>query len=105
VRVRGCTLPRLPLPKAPDRLDEQTPVPPVAHAIEAGLKNAGSAWLPYHADQIAHLRVLRANQQHQSPWNQAHPLFITPWHRFGAKKPLSHRLIGLQFSLESPKSL
>jgi hypothetical protein len=69
VRVRGCTLPRLPLPKAPDRLDEQTPVPPVAHAIEAGLKNAGTARLPDHADQIAHLRVLRANRQRQSLWN------------------------------------
>ena len=31
------------------------------HLLQARLKKAGAAWLPDHADQIAHLRVLRAN--------------------------------------------
>jgi hypothetical protein len=39
------------------------------HVLQARLKKAGTAWLPNHADQIAHLRVLRANQQWQSLWN------------------------------------
>jgi hypothetical protein len=33
------------------------------HVLHARLKKAGAAWLPNHADQIAHLRVLRANNQ------------------------------------------
>lgn len=37
--------------------------------LQARLKKAGTAWLPEHADQIAHLRVLRANCQWQSLWN------------------------------------
>jgi hypothetical protein len=36
---------------------------------QARLKKAGTAWLPEHADQIAHLRVLRANDQWFSLWN------------------------------------
>ena len=32
-------------------------------ALRARLKKAGTAWLPNQADQIAHLRVLRANDQ------------------------------------------
>jgi len=39
------------------------------HVLQARLKRAGTAWLPEHADQIAHLRVLRANCQWQSLWN------------------------------------
>ena len=39
------------------------------HVLQARLKKAGAAWVPNHADQIAHLRVLRANQQWQSLWN------------------------------------
>jgi hypothetical protein len=39
------------------------------HVLHARLKKAGTAWLPDHADQIAHLRVLRANHQWQSLWN------------------------------------
>jgi hypothetical protein len=39
------------------------------HVLQARLKKAGTAWLPDHADQIAHLRVLRANDQWQSLWN------------------------------------
>ena len=39
------------------------------HVLQARLKKAGTAWLPEHADQIAHLRVLRANCQWQSLWN------------------------------------
>ena len=39
------------------------------HVLHARLKKAGTAWLQDHADQIAHLRVLRANQQWQSLWN------------------------------------
>ena len=39
------------------------------HVLQARLKKAGTAWLPEHADQIAHLRVLRANQQWDSLWN------------------------------------
>lgn len=39
------------------------------HVLQARLKKAGAAWLPEHADQIAHLRVLRANNQWLSLWN------------------------------------
>lgn len=39
------------------------------HVLQARLKMAGTAWLPEHADQIAHLRVLRANKQWLSIWN------------------------------------
>ena len=39
------------------------------HVLQARLKKAGTAWLPDHADQIAHLRVLRANNQWSSLWN------------------------------------
>lgn len=39
------------------------------HVLQARLKKAGTAWLPEHADQIAHLRVLRANNQWSSIWN------------------------------------
>ena len=39
------------------------------HVLPARLKKAGAAWLQDHADQIAHLRVLRANHQWQSLWN------------------------------------
>ena len=39
------------------------------HVLQARLKKAGTAWLPDHADQIAHLRVLRANDQWLSHWN------------------------------------
>jgi hypothetical protein len=39
------------------------------HVLHARLKKAGAAWLHDHADQIAHLRVLRANQQWPSLWN------------------------------------
>ena len=39
------------------------------HVLQARLKKAGAAWLHDHADQIAHLRVLRANHQWESFWN------------------------------------
>lgn len=39
------------------------------HVLQARLKKASTAWLQDHADQIAHLRVLRANQQWASLWN------------------------------------
>jgi hypothetical protein len=39
------------------------------HVLQARLKKAGTAWLPEHADQIAHLRVLRANHQWAVLWN------------------------------------
>ena len=39
------------------------------HVLQARLKKAGTAWLPEHADQLAHLRVLRANKQWLSLWN------------------------------------
>ena len=39
------------------------------HVLHARLKKAGTAWLPNTADQIAHLRVLRANRQWQTLWN------------------------------------
>lgn len=39
------------------------------HVLQARLKKAGTAWLPDHADRIAHLRVLRANHQWATLWN------------------------------------
>lgn len=39
------------------------------HVLQARLKKAGTAWLPEHADQIAHLRVIRTNRQWTSLWN------------------------------------
>jgi hypothetical protein len=39
------------------------------HVLQARLKKAGAAWLKESADQIAHLRVLRANQQWETLWN------------------------------------
>jgi hypothetical protein len=39
------------------------------HVLQARLKKAGTAWLRVHADQIAHLRVLRANREWASLWN------------------------------------
>lgn len=39
------------------------------HVLHSRLKKAGTAWLYDHADQIAHLRVLRANNQWASLWN------------------------------------
>ncbi len=39
------------------------------HVLEARLKQAGTAWLPDHADQIAHWRVLKANRPWESLWN------------------------------------
>jgi hypothetical protein len=39
------------------------------HVLQARLKKAGTAWLVEHADQIANLRVLRANRQWLNLWN------------------------------------
>jgi hypothetical protein len=39
------------------------------HVLHGRLKKAGAAWLHEHADQIAHLRVLRANRQWEIFWN------------------------------------
>jgi hypothetical protein len=39
------------------------------HVLHARLKKAGAAWLSTSADQIAQLRVLRANHQWESFWN------------------------------------
>lgn len=39
------------------------------HVLHARLKKAGTAWLHEHADQIGHLRVLRANSQWDILWN------------------------------------
>lgn len=39
------------------------------HVLQARLKQAGTAWLANHADQIAHLPVLRVNQRWESLWN------------------------------------
>lgn len=39
------------------------------HVLHARLKKAGTAWLRDHADQIAHVRVLRANRQWLALWN------------------------------------
>jgi len=37
--------------------------------LHARLKKPGAAWLRDHADQMAHLRVLRANNQWAALWN------------------------------------
>lgn len=39
------------------------------HVLHARLKKAGTAWLQDHADQMAHLRVLRSNGQWATLWN------------------------------------
>lgn len=39
------------------------------HVLQARLKKAGAAWLRDNADQIAHLRVLRANREWEPFWN------------------------------------
>lgn len=39
------------------------------HVLQARLKKTGAAWLHDHADQMAHLRVLRANFQWDAFWN------------------------------------
>jgi hypothetical protein len=39
------------------------------HVLQARLKKAGAAWLRATADQIGHLRALRANNLWQSLWN------------------------------------
>ena len=39
------------------------------HVLQVRLKKAGTAWLRDHADQIAHRRVLRANDPWSSIWN------------------------------------
>lgn len=39
------------------------------HVLQARRKKTGAAWLPEHTGQIAHLRVLRANNQWASFWN------------------------------------
>lgn len=39
------------------------------HVLQARLKKAGTAWIADHADQIANLRVLRANDQWLNLWN------------------------------------
>jgi len=39
------------------------------HVLHARLKKPGAAWLRDHADQMAHLRVLRANNQWAALWN------------------------------------
>ena len=39
------------------------------HVLQARLKKAGTAWLAEHADQIANLRVLRANGHWLTLWN------------------------------------
>jgi len=39
------------------------------HVLQARLKKPGCAWLHDHADQMAHLRVLRANRQWEVLWN------------------------------------
>ena len=46
--------------------------------LQARFKKAGTAWLPGHADQIARLRVLHANDQWLPLWNQPHPDFTAP---------------------------
>ena len=48
------------------------------HVLQARLKKAGAAWLADHADQIAHLRGLRANRQWASFWSYPHPLLTIP---------------------------
>ena len=48
------------------------------HVLHARLKGAGTAWLPAHADALAQLRVLRANQQWDAFWPAPEP--IPTWH-------------------------
>lgn len=38
------------------------------HVLQARLKQPGTAWLPAHADALAHLRVLRSNRRWSSLW-------------------------------------
>ena len=39
------------------------------HVLQARLKKAGAAWLVETADQMAHLRVIKANRQWTAFWN------------------------------------
>lgn len=39
------------------------------HVLQARLKKAGTAWLVETADQMAHLRVIKANRQWSTFWN------------------------------------
>ena len=39
------------------------------HVLQARLKKPGCAWLHDQADQLAHLRVLRANRKWDTFWN------------------------------------
>jgi hypothetical protein len=39
------------------------------HVLQARLKKAGTAWLPNNAEDLAQLRVLRANELWQAFWN------------------------------------
>jgi hypothetical protein len=39
------------------------------HVLQARLKKAGTAWLVETADQMAHLRVIKANRQWATFWN------------------------------------
>jgi hypothetical protein len=45
------------------------------HVLHARLKKAGAAWLHEHADNLAHLRVLRAKQKWERYGIKPHPLF------------------------------
>ena len=44
------------------------------HVLHARLKGAGTAWLPAHADALAQLRVLRANQPWDAFWPATEPI-------------------------------
>ncbi|MEO7318917.1 MAG: hypothetical protein ABIZ56_08020 [Chthoniobacteraceae bacterium] len=44
------------------------------HVLHARHKGAGTAWLPAHADALAQLRVLRANQLWDSFWPSPPPI-------------------------------
>ena len=57
------------LRRQPQRLARLQSILDLAHAADGPLKKTGTAWLPDHADQPAHLRVLRANDQWPSFWN------------------------------------
>ncbi len=39
------------------------------HVLHARLRKPGAAWLKNHADEMAHLRVLRANHRWETFWN------------------------------------
>jgi hypothetical protein len=39
------------------------------HVLQARLKQPGTAWLPDHANALAHLRVLRSNHRWSQLWN------------------------------------